>query len=286
MENNFNIIQQIKKEESQNFLKLIRNLSLYIFIFFFIVTLSTFIMFFLNNFIFINYEITFYMLWYPFSFLILLIWIKIFCKDSLKKYLLKKPRWPKKNQRLFYTAYFIFFIVCILSWFSFLIIGPEWAILREINFKLIILRYLHSCLYAPIVEEIMFRGYWHEQAINVWGEDGWYIEWKKKIFINNRKNGIKTNSLKDIIEQPIMNFQITYANIFSSLLFALWHLNIIKVLYTFFGGLIFVKTKREWGNTLVVPIILHSSWNFLAEIFYITEFPFISKILDFIKNLF
>ncbi|MHA1341401.1 MAG: lysostaphin resistance A-like protein [Promethearchaeota archaeon] len=274
-------LEEFKRAKARALSVLIKNTLGFEMFLFFIMGVAVYIFFILNNNSFEGYEIPFYLFWYPLSFFVIIVWIKVIKKEKTKKYLLEKPKWPKKHHRWFYIAYTIFFFVIIVGWLIFLKLGTNYAVFRDIDLSLIILGYIHSCVGAPIVEEIIFRGYWHEEAKKVWGKDGWYLEWKKKFFLNNTNKIIEYK----IIEKPIMKFQITYAAIFSSFLFGIWHLNIIQSIYTFFGGLIFVKTKREWGNTLIAPMILHASWNFLAQILIITEFPIFDTILDLMKTL-
>jgi membrane protease YdiL (CAAX protease family) len=169
-------------------------------------------------------------------------------------------------------VYSILFISFVVTWVLLLNKGSSYAFI-DYPMPLLIVGLIHSCIGAPVVEEILFRGYWYAQSEKVWDKDGWYINW----------DGIEFNiKTKQKESRRIMRFEITYAAIFSSLLFGIWHLNVIQAIYTFFGGLFFVKTKREWGDTLIAPMILHATWNFMAQIFVITNLPILTNFLTWL----
>lgn len=229
----------------------------------------------INRFSLDNNEFYFHLFWYPLAFVCILVWVKGIKKDKLRPYLLHKPKFPEKHHRWFYIVYSIFFISFVALWVILLNKGSSYAYI-DYPMPLLIVSLTHSCIGAPVVEEILFRGYWYKQSEKVWGKDGWYINW----------NSIELNSTtKQMNERKIMKFEITYAAIFSSLLFGIWHLNVIQAIYTFFGGLFFVKTKREWGETLIAPMILHSTWNFMAQILVITNLPILETIFNWIISL-
>lgn len=218
-----------------------------------------------------SFDLLFYILWYPMATLSTVIWIKKIERRNLKEYLGSKLKWPERGSRWFYILYGVFFSCCIAVWVILLISGPQYADIQYTSLPVFILRLTHSCVGAPLVEEYLFRGYIYERSKTVWGTDGLYISINKQITSHNDLKQKK---------KELSLMRITYAGLFSSLLFGIWHLNIIQTIYTFFGGLIFVKTKREWGQSLVAPIMLHSSWNLMAQIVVFTELPWLVGLID------
>ncbi|MBD3352999.1 MAG: CPBP family intramembrane metalloprotease [Candidatus Lokiarchaeota archaeon] len=267
------------KSQSEKFAELIKEVILFALVLIVVMGVALGIFYLLKNELLINNEFYFHILWYPLACLAMIIWIIGIKKDNIKRYLLNKPSWPKPHHRWFYILYFIFFVIFISGWVVILSLGSEWGYI-DYPINLLIVSLTHSCIGAPLVEEILFRGYIHEKSEEVWGKDGWYINWKLLKYPNSQDENVKVH------EKRVMNFRITFAALFSSFLFGVWHLNVIQSIYTFFGGLIFVKTRREWGKTLIAPIILHSTWNLMAQVFVITNFPIMPDIINWMVGLF
>ncbi|MHA1819367.1 MAG: lysostaphin resistance A-like protein [Promethearchaeota archaeon] len=220
-----------------------------------------------------DYFVLFHVLWYPLAFACIFLWYKLVRKKKFRDLLLHKPKFPKKHHRWFYIVYSIFFLLIIVFWLMLLEKGNQYAYIRKDNVY-IWLTFLHACIGAPIVEEIIFRGYVLNRAMDVWKNEGWYLTWNKKIYVATA--GEERANIKEI---PIMNFQISYAALIMAIFFGIWHINPIKMIYTPIGGLFFAKTRREWGDSLIPPMMLHTTWNFLANIFLWTAFPILSVFL-------
>lgn len=270
-----NLIKEENITERRKFSDLLNDVIKFWIILFLIMGSAVGIFYIANGFSLNNNEFYFHLFWYPLAFISVIVWIKGIKKDKLRPYLLHKPKFPEKHHRWFYIVYSIFFIGFVATWVILLNMGSSYAYI-DYPTPLLIVGLTHSCIGAPVVEEILFRGYWYAQSEKVWGKDGWYINWNS-VELNN-----KTRKMD---QRKVMKFEITYAAIFSSLLFGIWHLNVIQAIYTFFGGLFFVKTKREWGETLIAPMILHSTWNFMAQIFVITNLPVLETFFNWIISL-
>ncbi len=225
-----------------------------------------------NDYSLANYRFWFEALWYPIAFLYVVFYITHIRKRRFRDFLLNAPKWPEKGHRWFYIAWSVFFGAVFVTWLILLGLG-----LARIQGTLIVILVglWHSCIGAPIVEEILFRGYWFARGEEVYGKDRWFISWDREEF--NPEVG-------EVRKDNIMTFQITYAAMISSLFFGLWHINPIQALYTLFMGLFFCKTRREWGRSLVPAMILHSSGNFLVQILSITNFTFMNDLLAWLTQ--
>lgn len=235
--------------------------------------------FILNGFSLADYNLYFYIFWYPLALVAIIIWNKLVEKRNLRDYIGNKPRWPEEGSRLFYILYFIGFMIVIIGWIVLLCMGPSYASVIISDPLMFVFKLTHSCIGAPFIEEYLFRGCIYERSKDVWQDSGWYISIKKRYFRGDDNEENEKN------EKELSLLRITYAGLFSSILFGLWHLNVFQAIYTFFGGLIFVKTKREWGDTLIVPIILHFSWNFMAQVVVFTSFPWLMDLMNYLISL-
>jgi membrane protease YdiL (CAAX protease family) len=210
----------------------------------------------------------FYVIWYPLLLVVLLVWVKVVQRQDLRPFLLGRPHWPAKGHRWFYIAYVVLWgaAICILV----VLINLNLAILPVITLVLVV-TLLHSCVGAPIVEEMVFRGYVYGRAETAWGQARFFTMW-------NREVPNEATGAMDV--KPVMTFELTYAAIISSLIFGIYHMNPLQSVYTFFGGWIFCKTRNEWGKTLTAPMAFHASWNFLVGIISVLTFPFLTSLIN------
>ncbi|MHA1732973.1 MAG: CPBP family glutamic-type intramembrane protease [Promethearchaeota archaeon] len=217
-----------------------------------------------------NYRFWFEAFWYPIAFCYMLAWVVVVRKVNFRSILANKPKWPKKGERWFYVAFSVAWVAIVVAWLVLLWIGL--AVVTG-DRLVILVGFWHACVGAPVVEEILFRGYWYERGREVYGEDRWLVRWDRE----------ERDPVTGLVERKrVMTFQVTYAGLASSLFFGLWHINPLQAAYTLFIGLFFAKTRREWGESLVPPMLLHSAGNFLARIASITTFLFLDDLVNLV----
>jgi len=192
----------------------------------------------------------FYILFYPLMFIGFILWIKLIKKINVIEFLkdkLKNPKFPEKNQRWAYYVVFISLIALLITFFIQLRLG---FITYPIELPSFIYSKIHGIVGASIVEEIVFRGYFYDRCAEKFGKSRHFILWQRQTF---DPQGRVNNNI-------FMTFEISYAALFSSLLFYVYHFNPMAFL-TFIGGLIFCKFKREWNESLIPAMIFHGMWN-------------------------
>ena len=224
------------------------------------IALPLIIVFGLNWFIESFYTI-FYLTFYTTLSVAFLIWIKLIKKRSFKDFILGRPRFPEEGH-CWFSYFFIIGTVTIFVTFTILITMDFITIsLPLLSFHNIVL-FIHLTIGAPIVEEIMFRGYLYDRGEELYEE-------KKLTFYKQEK-------------EPFRKLQISYAALISSFLFGIYHFNIftlnfLAVISTSFIGLLFCQFREEW-NSLVPGMIFHSVWNLLIILIYLTSFAYLSII--------
>ncbi len=204
---------------------------------------------------------------YPVIFCYFIFWLKIFKKDNLKKYLLNRPILPKGIEKYLYLLYTLGFIVIFIIWIF--LLTTELGAMNTTTPDALLVEFFRMCVCAPIVEEIIFRGYLYHQSEKIWGQDRWYI----------KKNKIKHDpKVINSYSEKLISLEITSAAIFSSIFFSLWHLDIIKLAHTFLSGLILCKVRNNSGKSLVIPIFLHFTINFYLYLGIYTNSSFVEEI--------
>jgi len=205
-----------------------------------------------------NFYIIFYLTFYTTLFLAFFIWIKFIKKRNFKDFILGKPRFPENG----HCRFSYFFIICVITIFIIFICLIALNIisisLPLINFHNIVL-IIHLAIGAPIVEEIIFRGYLYFRCEEVYGGE-------KKLVFYEQEN------------EPFRKLQISYAAIITSIFFGIYHFNILllnfmTILSTFFIGILFCQFREEW-NSLIPGMIFHSVWNLMVVFIYLTTFNF------------
>jgi len=205
----------------------------------------------------VNIEFWFYLLFYAGFFCTFMLWAKGIKKQNLKSFFLSCPHLPEKGHRWFYVAYTTVWsgIIIVLI----VLIAEGIVFLATINAQIILLL-IYGCVEAPIVEEIIFRGYIYSRAEAVWGRRRFFAAWSQQE---------KSPQTQVVQTKRVMGFEITFPALVSSIFFGIYHIPSYGVgaVVQFIGGLIFCKARNEWGNTLIAPMLLHSSWNLLAGAF-------------------
>ncbi len=203
-----------------------------------------------------------YALFYAGFFGAFVLWTKGIKKINLKPFLLSRPRFPEKGHRWFYVAYCTVWCGIVIALIVLIAMGV--VLLPTINMQLIVLL-VYGCVEAPIVEEIIFRGYIYSRAEVVWGHRHFFTTWSRE----------DKNPQTRILEtKRVMSFEITFAALVSSIIFGIYHVPSYGVgaIVQFIGGLLFCKARNEWGNTLVAPMVFHASWNLLVGVLQIMTF--------------
>jgi parallel beta-helix repeat protein len=172
---------------------------------------------------------------YPILLISIIMWIKFVQKDEIRPILLKKSKMPIKEHYWFiYLVLMAFginiFIIGLKFFFIFANGGPEFIPQNDFTISSII----YSVFMAPIMEEIIFRGYF-------------YIYLKK---IN--EDSYKLNKNRFLLAECVI----------SSVLFGVWHFyDILLIFLAFFFGLFLCKIRNEFGESLLVNTLLHSIYN-------------------------
>lgn len=266
-------VPEASETRKHAFWAVIRELLLFVVVLLLVLGPAVGLFFVLNGFTLEGYTYWFHLLWYPLVALGALVFFGLVRRRPAREVLLGSPAWPRKGTRWFYVAYAASWVGVVVTWAVLLATGlarvPGTA-------PVVLAGFFHACVGAPLVEEVLFRGYLYGQAETIYGSDGWLLTWTARA--RDPATGQPTT-------KTLMTFQVAYAALFSSFWFGVWHMNVFKAIYTFFGGLFFCKTRREWAKdptrgSLVAPVILHASWNCMAQLVAVTEFLFLADLID------
>lgn len=222
--------------------------------------------------IFDNLSNIFYLMFYPCLLGAFCIWIKLFKKRKFKDFMLGLPKMPKRGERWFYVLIILGYSIVMVTYVVLFAAGLAVFVI-PIDFWLL---FFHGVVGAPIVEEIIFRGYIYLRCESIYNQNGYYISWTRKKFDDE---GLLT-------EFPFMTFQVTYAAIVSSLLFGIFHMNLLQLLYTPIAGLIICKFRREW-KSLIPCMIFHAMVNSFSHIYsviFIDNISLWGPIYDIVQN--
>ena len=163
---------------------------------------------------------------YPCCFAYLLIWNRIFRKQSLLSLFGGKIKIPEKSHRWFGILVSGFMLFFILRISNILLVNQ----LDRTNLTSLYLQFNYSVIQAPIIEELIFRGYFYSR-FRSYNETTGKMSWASFLVVEMVFNGV---------------------------LFGFWHyFDVVVALQGFFFGMFLAKTRNEWGNSLVMPIILH-----------------------------
>jgi len=174
--------------------------------------------------------------------------------------------WIKLTKREVKNDWLDYFLIVgwisIMGTFIIIVIFTDLVSFRppELSFY-IIFGFIYTCVYAPVFEEIIFRGYLYSQAEEIYGES------KIQFNISSEKYDYEG----EVIKKPIVAIEITYVAIVSSLCFGLWHMDPLNSIRTFISGLVYCKLRKD-TDSLIPSIIWHSIWNFTVTVlmfFYI-----------------
>jgi membrane protease YdiL (CAAX protease family) len=205
-----------------------------------------------------NFYTIFYLTFYTTLFLAFYIWIKYIKKRNFKDFILGRPKFPENGHcwisYLFVLGTVAIFVV-LIALITLNIISMS---LPLISFHNIVL-FIHLAVGAPIVEEIIFRGYLYYRCEELYGGD------KKLVFYKQEK-------------EPFRKLHISYAALISSFFFGIYHFNIFllnffTVITTFFVGILFCQFRKEW-NSLIPGMIFHAVWNIIVVMLYLTSISF------------
>ncbi len=226
--------------------------------------------------LFANYMTVLYLLGYPTLLGVFILWVKVIKKWKFKEFLLGKPKIPEKGKRWIY--------IVILLWTLMYLI--EQIILFSLNFVIFNLydAYFWLCVYttvlgASIVEELLFRGLLYSRCQDVYGSNRYSITMTREVI----------DGSGNILEKPLMTFEIPYATLFSSVVFTFWHvqyyLDFSGLMMVFVMGLLLCKTRNDW-NSLIPGMIIHAMWNLYVQynwaLFYTEKFFDQSSIVLFL----
>ncbi|WP_371805870.1 lysostaphin resistance A-like protein [Candidatus Lokiarchaeum ossiferum] len=173
------------------------------------------------------------------SYPLLLLWLSVYqrgvLKEDFSKITLYLPKKPVQEHRWVQILTIALIFILILSILNVLI-----------DFNPLVVRFpqkstwvyiFYSCIQAPLVEELYFRGFFYSR-VKEWNH------FAKKL---NR------------------NYFILIEAFCSAVLFAFWHVFSFMIFYSaFFVGLFLCFLRNEWGESLVLGFVIHSMYNFIA----------------------
>ncbi len=170
---------------------------------------------------------------------LLLVWLVVFqrgvLKESIKLCYLKKPKTPPKDHQWVTILTFALIGILILGIFNILVSWSPFLVRTPAKSSWFYIYY--SCIQAPIVEELYFRGFLYSRMKH-WNQS------TRKLSQNQ--------------------FYLVEA-FCSALLFAFWHVFSFMVLYSaFFVGLFLSFLRNEWGESILLGLLIHSLYNFIA----------------------
>lgn len=172
---------------------------------------------------------------YPLLFFWLLIFQKGVLKESFNQCFLHFPKKPIQDHLWVHYLTITLFFILILSILNIVIDFNPFVIRIPVKSTWVYIFY--SCIQAPFVEELYFRGFFYLR-MKKWNQSA------KKI---NR------------------NCFILIEAFFSAVLFAFWHVFSFMIFYSaFFVGLFLCFLRNEWGESLLLGFLIHSLYNFIA----------------------
>ncbi len=197
------------------------------------------------------------------------LWVSITKRKKFKDILMGKPKIPEKGHRWFYYFFIITWFILLAGFFTLLLLG--W-ILFEPNLPEFWLDIYSGVLLAPIVEEIVYRGYIYLRCDDIYQGGRIYYEWKSKKYDEDGK----------LVERTFMTFEITYAAVLSSVLFSVSHVQYMLSGFTapflfiegLIGGLLFCKFRNE-TDSLITGMVFHGMYNFGVQLIGSTVFLFL-----------
>jgi membrane protease YdiL (CAAX protease family) len=206
------------------------------------------------NFVIENFSTIYYIMFDPSLFGAFILWVAIIKKKTFKEIFLGLPKLPEKGSRWFYYLIFITYFSLLAIFFALLAMGL-------ISFETPLPEFWHKIyngvIWAPISEEIYYRGYIYSRSEDIFGKGRFLLEW----------NVSKRNGEGQLVDKQFMTFEVTYTAIFSSIFFSLGHFqhilsfNPFALISIFIHGLVYCKARND-TNSLITGMILHGMWNF------------------------